>query len=110
MGIAITGWARMVAGCSVPPGVDGLEGITFLGCTSQSGSFSSFNSSNGLGCVGMRLCVYVLLIMSLCCLLVRKTRSSETFLLSDEFSGGRRTSSTKRLVSLRSLGGEGQSL
>jgi hypothetical protein len=37
-GIAITGRARIVAGCSVPPGVGGLEGITFLGCTFQSAS------------------------------------------------------------------------
>ena len=91
-----------------------LFGVAFLSNVSSSASLSSsfslFNSSNGLGCVGMHLCVYVLLIMPLCRLLVGKTRSSETFLLSDEFSGGRRTSSTKRLVSVRSLGGEGQSL
>jgi hypothetical protein len=35
----IVGPGRMVAaGFSVPPGVGGLDGVTFLGCASQSGS------------------------------------------------------------------------
>ncbi len=29
---------RVVVGRSVPPGVGGLDGVTFLGCTFQSGS------------------------------------------------------------------------